>query len=348
MRIALLAPIQERCPPPAYGGIERVVALLAEGLCAQGHQVTLFATGDSRTPATLSSTEPRALRTQNLPGHDLRLRDLRHVAAALSRADQFDLIHNHHGPMPLGWETDTPMLTTLHGPMTPEQRRLYQGHHPCAAISHHQARHALDVRVVGVVHNAIDLLPFRHSPPANGVLEPHEHGRALVFLGRFSPEKAPHLAISTGRRLGLPVVLAGKIDPVDRAYAEEAVLPHIDGRHVRWVGEIGGDRKIALLQGALALLHPVCWPEPFGLVLVEALAAGTPVVALGEGAIPEIIDHGVTGWVARDPGGLEEGVRQVAKLDRGPLPAVAAQRFSPARMTRGYLEIYRRLLEGVA
>ncbi|MEB3236488.1 MAG: glycosyltransferase family 4 protein [Candidatus Sericytochromatia bacterium] len=349
MRIALLAPIQERCPPDGYGGIERVVAMLAEGLCSRGHQVTLFATGDSRTPAHLSSTEPRALRSQALDIREQRLRDLRHIGAALSRAREFDLIHNHHGPMPIGLDPgQTPMVTTLHGPMTPRHRRPFEGRHPCIAISGHQAGEARGVRILGVVHNGVDVTALRRHPVTGDVLEPHEWGRALVFLGRISPEKGPHLAIRTGRRLGLPVVLAGKIDPVDRAYAEEAVLPHVDGQQVRWLGEVGGARKTTLLRGALALMHPVRWPEPFGLVLVEALAAGTPVVALAEGAIPEIVQHGVTGWVGQDPEDLETGVRKVAELDRRPLPDIAARRFSPRRMTGGYERLYDRLLDGQA
>ncbi|MEB3203302.1 MAG: glycosyltransferase family 4 protein [Candidatus Sericytochromatia bacterium] len=347
MRIALLAPIQERCPPEGYGGIERVVALLAEGLCARGHRVTLFASGDSRTSAHLSGTEATALRPRGLSIPEQRLRDLRHVGAALARAEEFDVIHNHHGPMPLGLDTGAaPILTTLHGPMTPEHRQPFEGQHPCVAISRHQATHATGVRVLGVVHNGVDVAALRHHRVAEDVLQPHEWGRALVFLGRISPEKGPHLAIRTGQRLGLPVVLAGKIDPVDRAYAESAVLPHVDGVRVRWVGEVGGARKATLLRGALAMLHPVRWPEPFGLVLVEAMAAGTPVVALAEGAIPEIVEHGVTGWVGHDPEDLETGVRKVADMDRAPLPGIAARRFSPARMTRGYESLYDQLLDG--
>jgi glycosyltransferase involved in cell wall biosynthesis len=202
------------------------VALLAEDLCARGHRVTLFASGDIRSPAHLSGTEATALRPQGLSIPEQRLRDLRHVGAALARAEEFDVIHNHHGPRPLGLDTGAaPMLTTLHGPMTPEHRQPFEGQHPCVAISRHQALHATGVHVLGVVHNGVDVGAIRHHHVAEDVLQPHEWGRALVFLGRISPEKEPHLAIRTGQRLGLPVVLAGKIDPVDRSDAESAVLP---------------------------------------------------------------------------------------------------------------------------
>ena len=347
MRIALLAPIEERCPPDGYGGIERVVAALAEALCARGAQVTLHATGDSRTSARLEATEPRGIRRLDLTGPEKRLRNLRHVTKALGDAEQHDLIHNHHGPMPLAFcgPGRPPLLTTLHGPMNPAQVRRFRGYHACVAISHHQRNGCGDLDLRGVVHNGIQTRPFRQPVRPGHVLEPHEWGRALVFLGRIAAEKGPHLAIRTGARLGLPVVLAGKIDPCDRPYAERHVLPEVDGRNVRFVGEVAGARKVELLQGALALLHPVRWPEPFGLVLVEAMAAGTPVVALDQGAIPEVVEHGVTGWVARDPDGLAEGVRKVADLPRERLSRLAEERYSADRMAAGYMAIYRDLLD---
>ncbi len=362
MRIALIAPIYEPCPPTGYGGIELVVSLLADRLVAAGHDVTLFATGDSRTTADLRFREPKARRTlRQMPrsrsevcewqGADLAA-EMLHIADALRSASEFDIIHNHagYGGISMANLVDTPVVSTLHGPFTDDNRGFFSvmRRHPYVAISGAQRDSGADLglNIVGVVHNGIETSWFDREPETPDVVPDGWWKEYLLFLGRVSPEKGTHIAIEAARRTRRPLLIAGKVDIVDRAYWEEKVQPYIDGEQIVFVGEVGGERKLEVLQGALALLHPVQWPEPFGLVMPEAMACGTPVIAYPRGSVPEVVDEGVTGFICDDLDSLAEAVEQAHKLDPERIQAVCRERFDADHMTAGYLEVYRRILVG--
>ncbi|MBM3270917.1 MAG: glycosyltransferase family 4 protein [Candidatus Sericytochromatia bacterium] len=361
MRIALIAPIHEACPPRGYGGIELVVALLADGLVERGHDVTLFASGDSATRARLRPSVPRALRAEQpfplTPEEAANRRsahlaaELLHVCGALECAADFDLIHNHAGytGIALARMVRTPVVSTLHGPFTPENRGFFgvMRDHPYVAISHDQRSAAADLglNVVGVVYNGIDTRWFELPTPPSDLVPASFRGRYLLFLGRISPEKGTHVAVAAARRAGLPLVLAGKIDPVDAAYWREEVQPHVDGDRVRFVGEVGGDAKRAILLGARAVLHPVQWPEPFGLVMAEAMAAGVPVIACPRGSAPELVEDGITGFLREDVAGIAQAVSLVDRLAPGAIRESCRRRFDAARMVDDYLAVYERVAQ---
>lgn len=340
MNIAMLAPVWERVPPPAYGGIELVVSLLTEALVARGHRVTLFATGDSVTRARLSAVQDRPLRHRGVAPGDGAAFEIVHVDACFGRAHEFDLIHNHcsYQGVASARYVDTPVLTTLHGYFSALNRPFFEHFRalPYVSISHAQRQGApAGMRFVGTVYNGIDTRAFRPGPK----------GGYLLNLGRISPEKGTHVAIEAARRAGWPLVIAAKIDPVDRAYYEAQVRPHIDGERVVFVGEVGGARKAELLAGAEALLHPVQWPEPFGLVMAEAMASGTPVVGTPLGALPEVVEPGVTGYLAGDADGLAAAIALARGLDGERCRRRAVERFDAGRMADDYVRVYERLVE---
>jgi glycosyltransferase involved in cell wall biosynthesis len=341
VRIALLAPIWERVPPVAYGGIEAVVHLLAEGLVAAGHAVTLFAAGTSRTSASLAATAARPLRELGLAPHLCQAHETLHVLACGEQAGAFDLIHNHAGYLPLllAQGLRTPLLTTLHGAFDEHNQALFArcAHLPFVSISEAQRDGGPPLNYVGTVHNGIDTDAFAPAPK----------GGYLFNLGRVSPEKGTHLAIEVARRAGLPLVIAAKVDPCDQAYFEREIRPHVDGERVRFIGEVAGAAKAAWLAGAEALIHPVTWPEPFGLVMAEAMAAGTPVLARPLGSVPEVVEHGVTGWVAAAPEELAAGVAHMRALEPAAVRRRAVERFGARRMVDGYERIYAQVLGGV-
>lgn len=341
MDIAMLAPVWERVPPPAYGGIELVVSLLTEALVARGHRVTLFATGDSVTRAHLSAVQDKPLRQSGVAPADGAPFEIVHVDACFRRAHEFDLIHNHcsfQGVANARY-VDTPVLTTLHGYFS-ELNRPFFAHFrdvPYVSISHAQRQGApAGMRFVGTVYNGIDTRGFRPGPK----------GGYLLNLGRISPEKGTHVAIEVAKRAGWPLVIAAKIDPVDRAYYEAQVRPHLDGERVIYVGEVGGTRKAELLAGAEALLHPVQWPEPFGLVMAEAMASGTPVVGTPMGALPEVVEPGVTGFLAADVEGLVAAIALARDLDGDSCRRRAIERFDAGRMADDYVQVYEQLVAG--
>lgn len=338
MRIALLAPIQECVPPPAYGGIELVVSLLADGLVDRGHDVTLFACGTSRTRAKLAAIEPEPLRGRGLPWFDVANHEVAHVAACFERAAAFDVIHNHEGLIGLAFAAfvGTPVVTTLHGPFDAGNRTLFERyrHRPFVSISDAQRHGGPALAYAATVHNGIDPHAF-HLGRKRGY---------LLHIGRLSPEKGSHLAVAVARRLGHPLVLAGKVDAVDQAYYEAEIAPHVDGRLVRFVGEVGGAPKADLLAGADALLHPVQWPEPFGLVMAEAMAAGTPVIAFPRGSIPEVVEDGLTGFVVDDVPAMAAAVARARALDPAAIRRRAIARFGAERMVRGYEAVYQGLV----
>jgi glycosyltransferase involved in cell wall biosynthesis len=341
MKIAQVAPPIERVPPRLYGGTERIVSYLTEELVRQGHEVTLFASGDSQTSAKLVSCCDLALRLnpavkEMLPYHVLLLEQVRR------RASEFDILHFHidllHFPMIQPYAERT--VTTLHGRLDlPDLQSLYRAFDdvPLVSISYDQRRPMPPVNWVGTVYHGLprDLLPFR-SRAAGGY---------LAFLGRISPEKRPDLAIEIATRAGVPLKIAAKVDQVDEGYWQEVIEPRIKAcPPVEYLGEIDEHEKADFLGNARALLVPIDWPEPFGLVMIEAMSCGTPVIAFRRGSVPEIVEHGRTGFVVND---VEEAVAAVGlidALDRREIRAHFERRFPVERMAEQYLTVYRRQL----
>lgn len=339
MRIALLAPVALPVPPCGYGGTELVIARLADGLVARGHAVTLFASGDSRTSAELRACYPEAL---TAAGYDTREtyqpKEDAHAIWSLAQTDGFDLIHDHtktQGVLRAG-SVRAPILTTLHNDFTPARRAIYTQHaaHRYVAISAAQARRCPELNYVGTVYNGIDLTEPR--------LERRKEGY-LLFLGRLCEAKGTHTAIALANVLHMPLVLAGKVDPVDKGYFETQVAPHLDER-IRYVGEVSGRPKWDLLAHARCLVFPIQWPEPFGLVMIEAMACGTPVIATRWGSVPEVVSHSVTGWIADDFEGLLEGVQRAHQLSPTACRRWVERRFSAEAMIEGYLKVYEQVL----
>ena len=341
MRIAQVAPLFENVPPQRYGGTERVVAYLTEELVAQGHDVTLFASGDSRTRARLVSPCPRALRlglgvdeADALPFHILQLEQV------FSLAEHFDVLHFHTEPLhlPLCRRQPVRHLTTLHGRL--DQAGLEHLFHafqdmPLVSISDAQRAPLPEALWAGTVYHGLPESLYTLAP---------EPGRYLAFLGRLSPEKGPDRAVAIARRVGLPLRIAAKVGPRDEAWFQRHMAPLLEGPGVEFIGEIREEAKSAFLGGAQALLFPIGWPEPFGLAMIEAMACGTPVVAFDCGSVREIVEDGLTGFVV---GSVEEAVvacKRAARLDRWACRERFLQRFSARRMARDYVALYTRLL----
>lgn len=343
MRIAQISPLWERVPPPAYGGTEAVVHALTEGLVARGHEVVLYASGDSITSAELRFVYPRSLRTAT----DLKNPapyDWLHAAASLADAGEFDIIHNHAGELPMAMSrlVDTPMLTTLHCLITPDTKLIWQHYTGFYNTISHAALRTVPRSIgrsgyVGAVYNAIevDSFPFRADKEDY-----------LLFLSRLAPEKGTHLAIEVARRLGMPLIVAGKVDRIDRDYYHSTVEPLIDGNLVRYVGEVTREEAKALYAGARALLLPIQWEEPFGLVMPEAMACGTPVIAFKRGAAPELIVDGETGFLVDDGDidGMVKAVGQLDRIDPHRCRQHVKDNFDVPRMVEGYLDLYERVL----
>ena len=339
MRIAQISPLMEAVPPKLYGGTERIVAYLSDALVAMGHDVTLFASGDSVTTATLAPACPRALRV------DPTIRD--HIAPLMAmletvaqRAGEFDIIHLHCDY--LGYSalrrTGTPFLATLHGRLDlPELRPLYGvfSNVPVVSISDAQRAPLPQARFIATIPHG---LPERLLLPGSGA------GGYLAFLGRISPEKRADRAIAIARAAGLPLKIAAKVDRVDEAYFHAEIKALLRQPGVEFIGEIDDRHKNAFLGQARALLFPIDWPEPFGLSMIEAMACGTPVLAYGHGAVPEVVDEGVTGAIVHTMDEATSRVQSVLALDRVQVRRRFEQRFTVARMARDYVEIYKSLI----
>jgi glycosyltransferase involved in cell wall biosynthesis len=340
VKIAQIAPLIESVPPRGYGGIERVVSYLTEELVRQGHQVTLFASGDSVTSARLISCAPRSLR-QAADVRDVLPYHIRMLEEVRRRADQFDVLHFHvdvlHYLMVAGFADR--MLTTLHGRLdVPDYHSLYAAFStlPFVSISDDQRRPMPPVNWVGRVHHGLprDHLAFS-SRPRDGY---------LAFLGRISPEKRPDRAIEIASRSGRQLRIAAKVDAADRDYWQECIEPMIRAHsNVEYVGEVDDGGKAAFLGNASALLFPIDWSEPFGLVMIEAMACGTPVIAWRRGSVCEVIDEATTGFIVDSVEQAVAAVDRIGSLDRRTVRRTFERRFTADRMARDYVEIYRQL-----
>ena len=343
MRIAHVAPLYERVPPALYGGTERVVAYLVEEQARRGHDVTLFASGDSRTSGSLVAPIPRALRLDQGVGDPLAPHMVE-LAQVFEHAEDFDLIHCHldYLAFPFTRLVPTPTVHTMHGRLDlPHVRPLMShfGEVPLVSISDAQRRPVedLDLAWAATVHHGLPLETYRFGAGRGGY---------LAFLGRISPEKRPDLAIGAARLAGLPLKIAAKVDAVDRAYFEREIEPLLADPLIEYLGEIGEADKPAFLGGAAALLFPIDWPDPFGLVMIEALACGTPVIARPCGSVPEIVTPGRTGFIADTVDELAEAVRHLDRIDRAACRREAEKRFSVERMVDGYEAVYAELDAG--
>ena len=335
MRVAMLAPIAWRVPPRHYGPWELVVSRLTEGLVARGVDVTLFATADSVTSATLVSVAPRPYEED--PTVDVKVAECLHIAAAFERAAEFDVLHNHFDFLPLTWSrlVDTPVVTTLHG-LSSERivpvYRQYDDRVAYVAIS--DADRHPSLTYAATVHHGI---PVDEVPVGAGSAD-----GTLAFFGRIHPDKGTAEAIEVARRCGRPLVLAGIVQ--DRDYFDAEVRPHLDDDRVRYLGPVGPEQRDAVLGGADALLHLVRFAEPFGLSMVEAMACGTPVIATPLGSVPEVVADGRTGFHVEGVDAAVAAVGRLGELDRADCRAHVEQRFGVDRMVEGYLEVYRSLV----
>jgi glycosyltransferase involved in cell wall biosynthesis len=336
MHIGLLAPPWVPIPPPAYGGIELMLDRLARGLVAAGHDVTLFTTADSTCPVP---------RRWLLEGADtlrmgMAVPELRQVIAGYEALTDCDVVHDHTvaGPFHAARHPHLAVVTTNHAPFNEEMKDLYRAvsdRVPVIAISHAQASEAQGVQIAGVVHHGLDVEAF---PLGDG------EGGYFLFLGRMAPEKGARRAALVARRAGVPLVIAAKMnEPLERVYFEDQVRPLLSS-DITFAGEVGGDDKLELIAGAAALLNPIRWPEPFGLVMLEALACGTPVLAFKEGAAAEIIDHEVTGFLCADVNDMADAVARVGELDRAACRERVAEHFSVERMVGGHVRIYEQVV----
>jgi glycosyltransferase involved in cell wall biosynthesis len=342
MRIAQVAPLVESVPPQLYGGTERIVSYLTEELVRQGHRVTLFASGDSDTSAELLAVTPRALRLDPDVIDPLALNVLL-LERVMAEAERFDVIHFHfdHVQFAMMRRLGVPSVATMHGRMDlPELVPLF--------------REFSDVPLVSISDAQREPLPWLnwqatvlHGLPMDAISAYPRPGSYVAFLGRISPEKRLDKAIEIARRAGMPLKIAAKVDPVDVEYFESEIRPLINGE-LEFVGEIDEEGKDDFLGGAAALLFPIDWPEPFGLVMIEAAARGTPVLAFRRGSVPEVIDEGVTGMMVDDVDEAVDALPRLIQLPRDRVRRVALRRFSAERMARDYLDVYRRLIDANA
>jgi glycosyltransferase involved in cell wall biosynthesis len=336
MRIAQIAPLHEAVPPKLYGGTERVVSYLTEELVALGHDVTLFASGDSVTSARLHAVWPRALRLDPairdpIAPHMLLMEEVRRMA------EDFDVLHFHmdYWPFSLFSRQRVPFVTTLHGRLDlPELQPVFDTFPtvPVVSISHSQRRPLPQANYVATVHHGVPMTPVAGTKP-----------EYLAFLGRIAPEKGPDRAIRIARACGIPLKIAAKVDKVDQHYFETVIRPMLDGPGVEMIGEISEAEKPAFLSGAIGLLMPIDWPEPFGLVMIEAMGCGTPVIAFNRGSVPEIVEDGLTGFIVEDETGAIGAVERLSSLSREKVRGRYEERFTTRRMAEDYLSVYRSL-----
>jgi glycosyltransferase involved in cell wall biosynthesis len=343
MRIAQIAPLAESVPPKLYGGTERVVHWLTEELVALGHEVTLFASGDSRTSAKLVPVIPQALRLGRSRLDPIAAQALLLEAVARRRA-QFDVLHFHIDwlQLPLFSRTSARFLTTFHGRLDLPGLKAITAQFPdsaCVSISNNQREPLSDLRWMGTIY---------HGLPQNYLHASMRPGHYLAFLGRLTAEKGPEDAIRIAKAAGMQLRIAAKIPRGEQRYFNERLKPLIDGDQIQLVGEVDDRAKQHFLSQATALLFPIDWPEPFGLVMIEAMACGTPVIAYRRGSVPEVVDDGLTGFVVEDESEAIKAIGKLDQLDRAVVRKQFEERFTAERMAREYSEVYKKLLNGSA
>ena len=340
MRIAQVSPLIESVPPKHYGGTERIVSYLTEELVSSGHEVTLFASGDSVTDARLIAPCGRSLR-KNERCKDPVAREVLLLDHVVEHAGEFDVIHFHTGYLhfPISRYLPVPHLTTLHGRLDiPDLVPVFDRFRdePLTSISNAQRQPLHWANWQATIYHGLprDLFGFRPGS-----------GEYLAFLGRISPEKGADRAIEIARRVGMPLKIAAKVDRADRRYFKRVVEPLLNDSGVEWIGEISDQQKNEFLGNAYALLFPIDWPEPFGLVMIEAMACGTPVIAYDRGSVPEVMENGVTGFVVKELDDAAEAVRRVRNLGRARCREVFEKRFTASRMANDYIDVYERILQ---
>lgn len=340
MKIAMLAPPWIKIPPAGYGGIEWVVHYLTEELVKRGHDVTLFATGDSTTTAKLEATFD-----EQMPDRiGETFYDVQHVATCLRHAGEFDIIHDHSGFAGVAFAdlVDTPMVHTLHGPFTHDICRFYQEFRDSVhyvSISDYQRSCCPGLQHAGTVYNPIDVEGW----PYRGREEKEDY---LLAFGRLCEDKGFHTAIEVAKRTGEKLVIAGAVQHQSRDYYETVVKPHVDGEQIKFVGEVSLTEKWNLFSKAKAFLFPIQWPEPFGLVMIEAMAAGTPVIAFPEGSVPEVVADGRSGFLVKDADEMVAALGRLDTVDPAECRRYVQEKFSVSICADGYEKVYRKILEG--
>ena len=340
MRIAQVAPLIESVPPKHYGGTERIVAYLTEELVRLGHKVTLFASGDSITSAELVPVCRRSFR-ENKRATDYLSHEVLLMDHVMQRSDEFDVIHFHTGCLHylISRHLTVPHVTTLHGRLdTPELLRLYERFRemPMISISNAQRAPWPCANWQATIYHGLPQDLFQFHP---------EHGGYLAFLGRVSPEKRVDRAIEIAKRVGMPLKIAAKVDPADRRYFKRKIEPLLNDPHIEWLEEISEQQKNEFLGNAYALLFPIDWPEPFGLVMIEAMACGTPIIAYDRGSVPEVMENGVTGFIVNEFEQAVEAVGRVRDLSRARCREVFQKRFTASRMASDYVKAFMRLAD---
>jgi glycosyltransferase involved in cell wall biosynthesis len=339
MRILQIAPLAERVPPLAYGGTEAVVSLLADGLVRAGHEVVLWASGDSLTRAELRSVYPHGLRLDPAVADQHPYKWV-HAVEAIKDAQEFDIIHNHDGErvMALASLADVPMLTTMHCLINADTQFIWERYRGFFNTVSQAERTTIPPlagpRFAGVVYNAVDVASF----PFRADKEDY-----LLFIGQIASSKGAHLAVQVARGLGARLIIAGKIDPQNRQYFAETIEPYIDGKQIQFLGEVGYEKR-ELYANACCLLVPICWEEPFGLVMPEAMACGTPVIAFNRGSAPELVVHGQTGYIVRDVDEMAQAVCRIDRLDPRRCRQHVQENFDVPIMVQRYLQTYQRIL----
>lgn len=340
MRIAQIAPLWERVPPTTYGGTELVVSLLTEELVRRGHEVTLFASGDSITSAELESVHAQALRLDPTV-KEASIYEMLQLSRVYERANEFDVIHSHMGcaALPYASLVKTPTVHTLHGVFTKDNEKMFTHarRQPFISISNSQREPRLGLNCVATVYNGVNTAAYKFYPKPSD--PPY-----LAFLGRLSPEKGTHLAIEVAKRTGWTLKMAGKIDAVDVEYYEQEIKPHIDGEQIQFLGEANHVQKNILMGNAVATLFPITWREPFGLVMIESMASGTPVIAMELGSTSEVIAHGETGFLCNSVEEFIESLAQIHTIDRRACRQRVETHFSAERMTDGYEAVYQKVV----
>lgn len=339
MKIAQIAPVIERVPPKKYGGTERVVHALTEELVRMGHDVTLFASGDSITSAKLQSVYPRALREARLKDlYGSNTWSLFNIGLAYQQKEKFDIIHDHNGHLsvPTANVADIPTVMTMHGPFVPEIRKIFQELRKpyLVTISESQGYAAPNLNFAGTVHNGLDMKSYPFS---------EEHDGYLLFVGRISIEKGVHHAVEAAQQLNLPLIIAAKLDAIDRPYFREYIEPYLSDS-IQWIGEVDEAERNRLMSRAMCFLHPVTWHEPFGLTIIEAMACGCPVIGFDKGSIPEIVKNGETGFVVRDTEAMLDAISHIGTIERKKCREHSLENFSAEKMAKGYEKIYEEIL----